>query len=78
MVDIFKRDPVSEHPISYIRLHGVGKGEVNYRYKYTDEDLQKLKEKTKILEAQGKEVYVLFNNVYMAEDAKRFIELISK
>ena len=78
VVDIFKRDPVSEHPISYIRLHGIGKGEVNYRYKYTDEDLQKLKEKTKILEAQGKEVYVLFNNVYMAEDAKRFIELISK
>jgi len=61
--------------IGYIRLHGLGEKEVNYRYKYTDNDLVKLyceiEEKF-----EGNEVYVMFNNVYMLEDAIRFKEII--
>lgn len=78
VVDIFRRRPVSERPIGYIRLHGIGRGEVNYRYKYTNEDLSKLKEEVLSIEERGKEVYVLFNNIYMADDAKRFIDLLSR
>ncbi|MCS7386486.1 MAG: DUF72 domain-containing protein [archaeon GB-1867-005] len=76
-VDVFRRNPVSSHPICYIRLHGIGRGEVNYRYKYTDEDLRALLVKVDGLLSSGfKEVYVLFNNVHMAEDALRFMRLV--
>jgi uncharacterized protein YecE (DUF72 family) len=45
---------------------------VNYRYKYTDEDLRELLQ----MVAGEKEAYVMFNNVYSFEDAKRFKEMI--
>ncbi|MCS7364493.1 MAG: DUF72 domain-containing protein [archaeon GB-1867-035] len=78
VVDVFRRDPVSSHSICYIRLHGIGKGEVNYRYKYTDDDLSVLLGKVKALLDRGYGmVYVLFNNVFMADDALRFKRLIS-
>ncbi|MEM0340414.1 MAG: DUF72 domain-containing protein [Acidilobaceae archaeon] len=63
-----------QREIAYFRLHGLGGQEVNYRYKYTDEDLLQLK---KILEELNPEVaYVLFNNVYSFEDALRFKKLL--
>ena len=78
IVDPFKRDPVSKHEVTYLRLHGIGPSEVNYRYKYTDEDLRKLRDKVmnycKYL--NKKMVYVLFNNVYMSQDAERFSNLL--
>ncbi len=51
----------------YYRLHG-GKG---YKHKYTDAELQKA---AKIISS---ECYVLFNNMYMFEDALRFKELLA-
>ncbi|MCS7369608.1 MAG: DUF72 domain-containing protein, partial [archaeon GBS-70-058] len=61
----------------YFRLHGIGGGEVNYRYKYTDEDLSKLKDMIMDYNVQGAyEFYVMFNNVYMVEDALKFKSLI--
>ena len=45
--------------IRYFRLHG-GR---NYRHQYTDEELKRLRELT------GNEVYVLFNNLSMYNDA---------
>lgn len=79
VVDILRRDPViaSGQRIVYIRLHGLGgRGEVNYRYKYTDEDLKKLLDKVLKLEEAGiVKTYVYFNNIYMFDDAKRFVEL---
>jgi len=61
--------------ISYLRLHGSPPGKRMYSYKYTDNDLQKLKEM--INEIKAEEVYVLFNNIYMYEDSKRFVRLFS-
>jgi len=72
VVDILRRDSVSTHEIAYFRLHGLGGREVNYRYKYTDKDLINLAEKVKKYVQEKTAVYVLFNNVYMAEDAQRF------
>jgi len=65
-----------EGRVGYTRLHGLGGREVNYRYKYTEEDLLKLKETLSGLYSER--VYVMFNNVYMLEDAIRFKELISE
>ncbi len=73
IVDPFRRKPVYIHGILYYRLHGIGKGETNYRYKYSDGDLLKLADM--ILETGFRTVYVLFNNVYMFQDGQRFREI---
>ena len=81
VVDPFKRNPIvcEDQELIYFRLHGIGKGEVNYRYKYKDEDLIKLLEIVRTYIEKGiSRVYVLFNNVYMLDDAKRFKELVEK
>ncbi len=76
-VDIFWDEPVSAHPIAYIRLHGLGK-RYNYRYEYTQEDLQQLLQRAKkLIEAGKREVYVLFNNVRMKDSAKLFVEVLA-
>lgn len=57
---------------NYLRMHGRD-GFVNYRHKYSEEELIKLERLTRGLEA-----YILFNNLSMKEDALRFIELVIK
>ncbi len=54
----------------YFRLHG--RPAYAYDYRYSDEDLEELR---KMLPAQGR-VFVLFNNAFMAEDARRFKALL--
>jgi len=66
-VDPFKGPP-AYGDFLYFRLHGVG----GYRYRYTDEDLARLKEF-----ASGKSGYVLFNNIWMKDDALRFKRLMA-
>ncbi|MFQ6112529.1 MAG: DUF72 domain-containing protein [bacterium] len=66
-------DPLRSESFSdsfkYYRLHGL----TGYRYKYTDEDLLKLKE----ICCQSENVYCLFNNIAMKDDALRFKKLIN-
>ncbi len=71
-VDPFVSKP-SYGEIAYFRLHGAHKR--MYRHKYSDEELRWLKD---FCDSLKKEVYVLFNNVHMCEDAKRFIQLASE
>jgi uncharacterized protein YecE (DUF72 family) len=75
VVDPLKLLPAIDKPVTYFRLHGLGPGEVNYRYKYTDSDLEKLCKITLEFLARNRDVYVMFNNVYMAQDAQKFIQL---
>ncbi|KSW12344.1 hypothetical protein CF15_06280 [Pyrodictium occultum] len=80
VVDILRRPPVvcEGQELLYFRLHGLGGREVNYRYKYRDEDLARLASiLASILEEYDsvREVYVMFNNIYMGEDAQRFREI---
>ncbi len=78
VVDPFRSRPVSVHEITYLRLHGIGKGEVNYRYRYSVQDLTKLKEFVeRRLKENGGVVYVMFNNVWMMDDARKFKEILS-
>lgn len=66
-IDPFKSASVVGKPF-YFRLHGI-KG---YYYRFTDADLAHLLEMCR----DKKEVYCLFNNVSMAEDAKLFMNLV--
>ena len=73
VVDPLKREPtVGRH--YYFRLHGLGGREVNYKYKYTEEDLKKLA--SIILRLKGETAYVMFNNVYMYQDALEFKKVL--
>ncbi len=76
VVDPFKHEALVTRSIAYFRLHGIGKGEVNYSYKYTDDDLGRLK--AIIDDTESSTVYVMFNNVHMLDDAIRFMKLIGK
>ncbi len=76
IVDPFRREALIHRGTAYFRLHGIGKGEVNYSYKYSNDDLGRLKE---LIDSIGEStVYVMFNNVHMLDDALRFKELIGK
>ena len=65
-VDPFHQNPAAG-PFGYFRLHG----RTGYRYRYSDQDLAQL------WEMAGKHLscYVLFNNISMLEDARRFQRL---
>ncbi|HDN02255.1 MAG TPA: DUF72 domain-containing protein [Candidatus Bathyarchaeota archaeon] len=74
VTDLLKEKPVIVKDIVYSRLHGLDG--INYRYKYTDQDLKRLLETVNTL-AGFKEAYILFNNGYNAyDDAKRLIEML--
>lgn len=70
VTDPFKATPTHTGELAYFRLHGLG--ERMYYYQYADEELKRLRKFVKPLEAKGKEVYVLFNNLVMFDDALRF------
>ncbi|MEM4281152.1 MAG: DUF72 domain-containing protein [Candidatus Caldarchaeum sp.] len=74
VTDLLRSSPASESSTLYTRLHGLGKKEVNYSYKYTDEDLRRLAEK--VSEFSVENAFVMFNNVHMADDAERFIKFL--
>jgi uncharacterized protein YecE (DUF72 family) len=66
-VDPFAGESVYGRTV-YWRLHGRG----GYNYVYTDEELGWLAGETARRVAEGRDVYVLFNNLAMAKDARRF------
>ena len=74
VTDPFIVMPVYTGKIAYFRLHGLGKR--LYYYQYTDEELRKLHGFIKPLEAKGREVYVLFNNLAMFDDGTRFMQYL--
>lgn len=74
ITDPLKETPVSNTPICYYRLHGLGKQ--LYKYNYTDDDLQKLKKL--VFDIKCSNAYVMFNNLSMRDDALRFREIIIK
>ncbi len=75
VTDPFRVLPAYTSQTAYFRLHGLGKE--LYYYQYTDGELRRLGEITKKFEAEGKTVYVLFNNLAMFEDGLRFMQYLS-
>jgi uncharacterized protein YecE (DUF72 family) len=75
VVDIMRREPLSQHEVNYIRLHGLNQREFDYSYSYSDKELVTLEKRILAIEKKSKTVYVLFNNTNMEIDAKRFIRV---
>jgi uncharacterized protein YecE (DUF72 family) len=81
VVDFFLDLPLySPNGVYYTRLHGSPPGKRQYYYKFTQRDLSELKSKitSLIQEREVKELYVMFNNVSMYEDAYNFREMLKK
>jgi len=76
VTDPFRIMPAYTDKTAYFRLHGLGKQ--MYYYQYADAELQKLKDLIAPYERDGKDVYVLFNNLSMFEDGMRFKEFLLK
>jgi uncharacterized protein YecE (DUF72 family) len=61
------KEPTLTSGTAYFRLHGV----TGYRHRHSEDDLQRLRR----ICASFDEVYCLFNNASMLEDATRFAAL---
>ena len=66
-VDPFDREPAT-YGLAYFRLHGSPPGKTMYRYRYKDEDLDRLR----AICREYDDAYVMFNNLSMHADALRF------
>ncbi len=73
VVDPFATSPPPQKE-AYFRLHGSPPGERMYYYKYTTEDLQKLKEI--VLNGSWEKIWVFFNNVWMYDNALEFRRML--
>ena len=81
VTDPFNFLPFTFREIVYFRLHGSPPGEKMYYYKYSDKDLIWLMETIEKISKSNEniqQIYTMFNNVWMYEDALRFKELIRK
>lgn len=73
-------DPFAQRPATlvgstaYLRLHGAPPGKKMYSYQYTDTDLRFLLKELNTYEVN--QVYVLFNNISKAYDAKRLLAMV--
>lgn len=76
IVDLMRREPVSDHPTSYIRLHGLNPSEYNYDYDYSNEELEELAEKLQDLVESHETVYCMFNNYEMYDNAQKLTEIL--
>ncbi|MEM4601770.1 MAG: DUF72 domain-containing protein [Desulfurococcaceae archaeon] len=76
VVDILKNKPIYKHSrgLLYTRLHGIGRGEVNYKYNYTEADLNKLC--SAIFSEEPREAYILFNNIRMLDNALKLKSML--
>lgn len=73
-VDPFRQDWAISRALSYYRLHGLGRPSM-YNYRFSDAELKGLKRRV-VADARKRDVYVLFNNIWMYDDALRFSALI--
>jgi uncharacterized protein YecE (DUF72 family) len=77
VVDPMRREPLSEHPVCYLRLHGLNPREYDYDYKYTEAELRELARRLGGLEKEHEVVYCMFNNYAMYENAKQLAKLLN-
>ena len=77
VVDTMVRLPLSESEVLYFRLHGKYEGtKIVYSHKYTEDEIKKI---TLVIQTiDVKEYYVMFNNKYMYEDAKKLMSRLKQ
>lgn len=77
VVDLLRKSPSYVDRILYTRLHGLNPREYDYKYQYSEKELEYLLDRLRSYE-DAEEAYVLFNNVFMVEDASRFQTILMR
>ncbi|HHI00660.1 MAG TPA: DUF72 domain-containing protein, partial [Thermococcus litoralis] len=76
VADPVVRKPLHRKRINYYRLHGsYQRGRIIYKHKYSEKELREIVKKVKKWDEE--ESYIYFNNAYMCDDAKRFIQILA-
>ncbi|MCD2205019.1 DUF72 domain-containing protein [Halobacterium sp. KA-6] len=75
VVNPLHRDPVDDAAVAYCRMHGETGDIHDYDYRYEDDELDDLADCLQELDAD--DVYVMFNNTHMFEDATRLRERLA-
>jgi uncharacterized protein YecE (DUF72 family) len=75
--DVLRRKPLSDARFVYCRLHGLNEKEFNYRYTYSRKELEQLAEELTALARESDELYCLFNNEGMYENADSLKEMLA-
>lgn len=70
VVDIMREQPVADRSIAYTRLHGRNDEPYDYDYDYSPAELDALADKLGRLAETHDDVYCLFNNYAMFENAR--------
>ncbi|MEF8849145.1 MAG: DUF72 domain-containing protein, partial [Candidatus Thermoplasmatota archaeon] len=76
IVDIMRRKPLSKNSTCYIRLHGLNENEYNYNYDYSKKEIEKIAEKIKKLTKRYDQIYCMFNNYTMYQNANQLKETL--
>jgi uncharacterized protein YecE (DUF72 family) len=76
VVDLMRHEPLSRHSVAYIRLHGLNPREYDYNYDYSIAELKQLATKAKALAKKHREVYVMFNNFFMYDNARQLMKIL--
>jgi uncharacterized protein YecE (DUF72 family) len=76
VVDPLRRPPLSDHPVAYLRLHGLNRREYDYDYDYSPEEQAGLAAELKSLAGRHETVYCLFNNLQMVRNAQALAGLL--
>lgn len=77
VMDLLRSEPAHVSTLAYFRMHGLGGKQANYSYQYSNGDISGLSRKVSLLRLKGvKLAYVMFNNISMLRDARRFLTRI--
>lgn len=78
VVDIFREEPLSDHDVAYVRLHGRNDDPYDYDYDYHSTEIGALAYELRELLASHSRVYCLFNNYQMYDNARALQEFVDE
>lgn len=78
VVDLMRRQPLSDHDVAYVRLHGLNEDPYDYDYEYSEDELDDLADRLHALAEDHDRVYCMFNNFEMYDDASALSQRIDR
>ncbi|MFO7952771.1 MAG: DUF72 domain-containing protein [Bacillota bacterium] len=78
VVDLMRREPLTQSSTAYLRMHGLNKKEYDYDYDYSTEELKQLAGKLHKLAETRSTIYCLFNNLNMHKNAMELKYILAR
>ena len=78
VVDLMRREPLSDHDVAYVRLHGLNEDPYDYDYQYSEDELDDMADRLQALADGHSRVYCMFNNFGMYDNARALSQRIDR